>query len=85
MFGVNPWKLMTWMGHKGSTRRCSMSTSLVGHLRPLPEPIKEAQRNEEDPDLKVLAMLSARHLCEEVRGKTMAKNDEDYLQTQKNP
>ncbi len=75
MFGANPWKLMTWMGHK-RIDETMLYVHVAGiHMRPHPEPIKEAQRNKDDPDLKALAMLSARHLCEEVRGKNMAKNE----------
>lgn len=76
MFGVNPWKLMTWMGHK-RIDETMLYVHVAGiHMRPHPEPVKVAQRSEDDPDLKVLAMLSARQLCEEVRGKNLARNEE---------
>jgi len=33
------------------------------YLRPLPDPILSAQRGHDDPDKKVIAMLSARRSC----------------------
>ncbi|MCP4445081.1 MAG: tyrosine-type recombinase/integrase, partial [Myxococcales bacterium] len=79
MFGANPWKLMTWMGHK-RIDETMLYVHVAGiHLRPHPAPVLEAQRGHDDPDLKVLAMLSARRLCLPVRGKNVAKNGESHL------
>ncbi len=74
MFGVNPWKLMTWMGHKRGDETMLYVHVAGSHLRPHPAPVLEAQRGHDDPALKVLAMLSARRLCLPVRGKNVAKS-----------
>jgi integrase len=57
MFGVNPWKLMLWMGHKRIDETMLYVHFAEAHLRPLPEPILSAQRGHDDPDKKAIAML----------------------------
>jgi|SRR6185436_13635397 len=44
MFGVNPWKLMQWMGHKRVDETMLYVHFAEAHMRPLPEPILRAQR-----------------------------------------
>jgi integrase len=39
MFGVNPWKLMLWMGHKRIDETMLYVHFAEAHLRPLPEPV----------------------------------------------
>ncbi len=74
MFGVNPWKLMQWMGHKRVDETMLYVHFAEAHMRPHPEPVLEAQRGHDDPDQKIIAMLDARRLCEtESRGKGVAK------------
>jgi integrase len=73
MFGVNPWKLMQWMGHKRVDETMLYVHFAEAHLRPHPEPVLKAQRGHDDPDQKILAMLDARRLCY-VRGKGVAKD-----------
>jgi integrase len=77
MFGVNPWKLMQWMGHKRVDETMLYVHFAEAHMRPHPAPILEAQRGHDDPDQKIIAMLDARGLCEtekvESRGKGVAK------------
>ena len=75
MFGVNPWKLMQWMGHKRIDETMLYVHFAEAHMRPHPEPILRAQQSHDDPDQKIIAMLDARRLCwlEESRGKTVAK------------
>ncbi|MEO7735128.1 MAG: tyrosine-type recombinase/integrase, partial [Kofleriaceae bacterium] len=63
MFGVNPWKLMQWMGHKSVEETMLYVHFAEAHLRPPPEPVLRAQRSEDDPDRRIIAMLGARHLC----------------------
>jgi integrase len=63
MFEVNPWKLMLWMGHKRIDETMLYVHFAEAHLRPLPELILSAQRGHDDPDKKVIAMLSARRSC----------------------
>jgi integrase len=60
MFGVNPWKLMTWMGHKRIDETMLYVNFAQAHLRPLPEPLLIAQRAQDDPDKKVISMLATR-------------------------
>jgi len=62
MFGVNPWKLMLWMGHKRIDETMIYVHFAEAHLRPLPEVIVQAQRGYDDPDRRVIAMLGARRL-----------------------
>jgi integrase len=63
MFGVNPWKLMQWMGHKRIDETMLYVHFAEAHLRPIPEAVREAQRDQDDPDRKVIAMLNARSSC----------------------
>jgi integrase len=72
MFGVNPWKLMQWMGHKRVDETMLYVHFAEAHMRPHPEPVLQAQRGHDDPDQKIIAMLDARRLCEP-RGKAVAK------------
>jgi len=60
MFGVNPWKLMLWMGHKRIDETMLYVSLAEAHMRPLPEGILAVQRGQDDPDRRVIAMLSAR-------------------------
>jgi integrase len=60
MFGVNPWKLMLWMGHKRIDETMLYVHFAEAHMRPLPETILAAGRGNDDPDRRIIAMLSAR-------------------------
>jgi integrase len=60
MFGVNPWKLMLWMGHKRIDETMLYVQFAEVHMRPVPESIIAAGRGNDDPDRRVIAMLSAR-------------------------
>jgi hypothetical protein len=60
MFGVNPWKLMLWMGHKRIDETMLYVQFAEVHMRPVPETILAAGRGNDDPDRRVVAMLSAR-------------------------
>jgi hypothetical protein len=51
-FGVNPWRLQAWMGHKRIVAE--------SHRRDIPEGIVAAGSAEVDPDRRVLKMLGAR-------------------------
>jgi integrase len=62
MFGVNPWKLMLWMGHKRIDETMLYVHVAEAHMRPVPEEILRTQRGHDDPDRKVIAMLGARCL-----------------------
>jgi hypothetical protein len=73
MFGVNPWKLMTWMGHKRIDETMLYVHFAEAHLRPLPESVLAAGRGHDDPDRRVIAMLAARANCLQ-RGSGVAVN-----------
>jgi hypothetical protein len=60
MFGVNPWKLMLWMGHKRIDETMLYVHFAEAHMRPVPESILAAGRGSDDPDRRIVAMLSAR-------------------------
>jgi integrase len=66
LFGVNPWRLQSWMGHKRIDETMLYVHVAENHRRPISDDITNAAQGETDPDLRVLAMLSA-------RGKNMAK------------
>lgn len=63
---------MLWMGHKRIDETMRYVHFAEAHLRPLPESILCAQRGHDDPDKKVIAMLSARRLVP--RGSHVAAN-----------
>ena len=68
MFGVNPWTLMNWMGHKRIDETMRYVHFAGGHMRPLPPEIVEAGARANDPEKRIVEMLSAR-AC----GKAVAK------------
>jgi integrase len=60
LFGVNPWRLQAWLGHKRIDETMLYVHVAEAHPRELPEPVREAARGVDDPDARVLAMLGAR-------------------------
>ena len=60
LFGVNPWRLQSWMGHKRIDETMIYVHVAETHRREIPEPVLEAGNAERDPDRRILAMLSAR-------------------------
>jgi hypothetical protein len=60
LFGVNPWRLQSWMGHKRIDETMIYVHVAENHRRDLPEVITTAGDAERDPDKRILAMLSAR-------------------------
>jgi integrase len=65
MFGVNPWRLMTWMGHKTITETLRYVHVAEDHPRPLPPALVAAGSGEADPDRRIVRMLSARRTTAE--------------------
>lgn len=59
-FGVNPWSLMQWLGHKALTETLGYIDFAKNHARPLHERVLQAGAAETDPDRKVIKMLGAR-------------------------
>ncbi len=60
MFGVNPWRLMTWMGHKRIDETMLYVHVAEQHHREIPSALLGAGSREHDPDRRILAMLSER-------------------------
>ncbi len=65
LFGVNPWRLQTWMGHKRIDETMLYVHVAESHPRELPDAVQLAAAVV-DPDRRVIAMLGS-------RGKTVAK------------
>ncbi|MBA3394034.1 MAG: tyrosine-type recombinase/integrase [Deltaproteobacteria bacterium] len=74
LFGVNPWRLQAWLGHKRIDETMLYVHVAEAHHRELPEIVREKARGIDDPDQRVLAMLGARGSVEltEVRGSGVA-------------
>ena len=60
LFGVNPWRLQTWMGHKRIDETMLYVHVSEAHRRELPEAVRLAAAHETDPDTGILKMLGAR-------------------------
>lgn len=65
LLGVNPWRLMSWMGHKEITTTLQYVHVAEDHHRRLPKKVLEAGQGETDPDRRIVLMLGARawQLC----------------------
>lgn len=60
LFGVNPWRLMVWMGHKRIDETMRYVHVAEAHRRPVPPEVLEIGQRHLDPEERVLAMLAAR-------------------------
>jgi integrase len=60
LFGVNPWRLMTWMGHKRIDETMRYVHVADGHRRDLPPELLATVAGELDPDRRILKLLGAR-------------------------
>jgi len=60
LFGVNPWRLMAWMGHKKIDETMRYVHVADGHKRDLPPELLAAVAGETDPDRRILKLLGAR-------------------------
>lgn len=67
-FGVNPWRLMTWMGHKRVDETMLYVHLAEQHRREIPQPVLKAGAREIDPDDRILAMLGERCSAWQPRG-----------------
>ena len=79
LFGVNPWRLQTWLGHKRIDETMLYVHIAEAHAREWPESVHEAAHSEIDPDKRIVAMLAARshsargsHVAASSAGKTKA-------------
>src|ERR1051325_7225219 len=69
LFGVNPWRLQAWMGHKRIEETMLYVHLAETHGRELPAEIRDAAIGEADPDARIIRMLGARgHLLRRTRG-----------------
>ncbi len=76
LFGVNPWRLQAWLGHKRIDETMLYVHVAEAHPRELPEHVQEAAFSVTDPDRRILAMLGA-------RGKTVAKTQLIEIETKR--
>jgi integrase len=60
LFGVNPWTLMRWMGHKRIDETMLYVNLADNHRRELDRRLLEAGAKEQDPDRRILSMLGCR-------------------------
>jgi len=60
LFGVNPWRLQGWMGHKRIEETMLYVHLADDHARELPQEIRDAAIGEADPDARIVRMLGAR-------------------------
>lgn len=60
LFGVNPWRLQSWMGHKRIDETMIYVHVAENHRREIPEAVLAAVAGEHDPDRRILKMLAAR-------------------------
>lgn len=60
MFGVNPWSLQSWLGHKRIEETMIYVSYANAHRTPIPADVLAAGTGEIDPDRRVLKMLGAR-------------------------
>jgi integrase len=60
LFGVNPWRLQAWLGHKRIDETMLYVHVAENHARELPDPIRDAAVVVPDPDTRIVTMLGAR-------------------------
>lgn len=60
MLGVNPWRLMGWLGHKLINETHRYVHVAEAHYREIPEVVLKAGEGEMNPDRRVLKQLAAR-------------------------
>jgi hypothetical protein len=72
LFGVTPWRLQAWLGHKRIDETMLYVHVAEAHHRELPEIDRARSREVDDPDQRVLAMLGARVDVTGVRGSGVA-------------
>jgi integrase len=62
LFGVNPWRLQTWLGHKRIDETMLYVHVAEAHVRAWPKAVQQAASAEIDPDKRIISMLAARSL-----------------------
>lgn len=61
LLGVNAWLLQEWMGHTRLEETLRYASVARAHGRTIPSEVRAAGAAEQDPSLRVLCQLSARH------------------------
>ena len=79
-FGVNPWRLMTWMGHKRVDETMLYVHLAEQHRRAIPEVVLGPGARELDPDQRILTMLGARA---RVAWQPGGSTERDYAETRR--
>jgi integrase len=75
LFGVNPWRLQAWLGHKRIDETMLYVHVAESHRRDIPESVIDAGTKEIDPDRRVLKMLGARASHAQANGTTPTRNE----------
>ena len=60
LFGVSPWRLQAWMGHRSINTTMGYVHVAEDHVKTLPDEVLAAARGEPDPDKRIIKMLGAR-------------------------
>src|SRR5678816_489914 len=60
LFGVNPWRLQGWMGHKRIEETMLYVHVADHHRREIPQDILVAAAGESDPDARIIKLMGAR-------------------------
>ena len=60
LFGVNPWRLQAWLGHKRTDETMLCVHVAEAHRRQIPPEVLAAGVAESDPDRRIVAMLGGR-------------------------
>jgi integrase len=79
--GVNPWRLMQWLGHKRIDETMRYVHFAEAHMRPLPDVLITAGQGIADSDRRVLAMLSKRGNVAGIHGNIVATTQGQITQT----
>lgn len=70
LFGVNPWRLMTWLGHKRIDETMRYVHVADSHRRELPREILAAAEGEFDPDRRITKLMGGRAELRQPDGNT---------------
>ncbi len=60
LFGVNPWRLQAWLGHRRIDETMRYVHVAGCHMRPLPKDVLDGAAHETDPDRRIVTMLGIR-------------------------
>ena len=75
LFGVNPWRLMTWLGHKHIDETMRYVHVADSHRRELPREILAAAEGEFDPDRRITKLMGGRAELRQPDGNTPKRQE----------